>query len=200
MEKIFEHLHHEGVTQNQILEAIGNIPEVPGMLSLLQYLRRPDCEVIILSDSNSVFISTWLEKYHLLDAIKQVYTNPAHFDASGQLHVNKFHNQNWCTLSSVNMCKGHILDTHINSRKAGGVIFTGIVYVGDGHNDFCPSLRLSAGDHVFVRYGFSLEKMIKDKSPEHGEVKASIHMWRTGDDILHVIKSSIIKDGNTGSG
>ena len=38
--------------------------------------------------------------------------------------------------------------------------FSFIAYVGDGGNDFCPALRLSPADFVFVREGFSLQKKI----------------------------------------
>ena len=46
--------------------------------------------------------------------------------------------QETCTLSTKNLCKGQIMEDYVQSC---GKRFSFICYVGDGGNDFCPSLR-----------------------------------------------------------
>ena len=53
-----------------------------------------------------------------------------------------------------------------------GKSFTHICYVGDGKNDFCPSLRLAEEDVTCVREGYSLQKYIENKMEGEGyEIK-----------------------------
>ena len=57
------------------------------------------------------------------------------------------------------MCKGDVLEKHIkeHSRKIDSV-----VYVGDGSNDFCPTLRLKDRDYVAIREGYKLHHAVKE--------------------------------------
>ena len=124
----------------------------------------------------------------LLDAVDRVYTNPAHYNDAGSLHIDMFHLQDWCELSSKNLCKGHILETYITERAAQGITFSTVAYVGDGKNDLCPSLRLSEKDLIFARKGFALMKHVSEMQAERDErLKAKVHFWESGDDILNVI-------------
>jgi hypothetical protein len=99
-----------------------------------------------------------------------------------------YHLQDFCKLSTKNLCKGHILDLYVAERAAVGVTFSQIAYVGDGRNDLCPSLRLSEKDLIFPREGFLLDKLIRDmQNQEDLRLKAKIHTWKTGSDIMRVI-------------
>jgi hypothetical protein len=71
-----------------------------------------------------------------------------------------------------------------------------VYYVGDGHNDLCPALRLSTKDLLFVRKGFGLEKILNGKMKVKGrpaieevgkEIKAKTTFW----DNAHVIRDII---------
>ncbi|XP_063229859.1 probable phosphatase phospho1 isoform X3 [Bacillus rossius redtenbacheri] len=189
MGEVFKILHASSITPAQIKAAVRAIPAVPHLDDLLRYLRENDCEVVVISDSNSVFIEEWLRGSSLDATVRRVFTNPAHFSEDGLLHISMHHLQDWCKLSSKNLCKGHILERYIEGRRAEGVSFPRVSYVGDGRNDLCPSLRLSADDLVFPRIGFALHKAIEK---QEAALEASVHPWRDGSDIMNVV-SQILK-------
>ena len=167
-----------------------------GMQQLLDFTSAdPVFEHVIISDSNSVFIDAIL-KEHKLAPLFQVFTNPARFDEQGCLHVDMYHRQDWCHLSTVNLCKGHILKEFIRDRQAeGGVSFNHIVYVGDGFNDLCPGLQLRPSvDALMPRVDFKLFKVLKninenDDPVPKSHLKASVLPWTSGLDILNHVKS-----------
>jgi len=90
-------------------------------------------------------------------------------------------------MSSVNMCKGHILDEHCQNSD---VKYDLVAYVGDGGNDFCPTLRLQHTDLVFPRRCFSLESRI---AKGRDKVAARVACWDTGFDIMNVLKEVVTK-------
>lgn len=197
MQEIFRLLHRDGVTPAQIRDAIVGIPAAPGMDTLLRQLKQNRAEVIIVSDSNSVFINDWLSYMNLEDTVTQVFTNPAHYDDAGFLHLQMYHLQDWCELSSKNLCKGHILESYITERAAQGIAFSKVAYVGDGKNDLCPSLRLSDNDLIFAREGFALVKRIREMQQDRDErLKAKVHVWESGGDIFNVISDSLLECSN----
>jgi len=85
------------------------------------------------------------------------------------------------------MCKGHILDEHCQNSD---VKYDLVAYVGDGGNDFCPTLRLQHTDLVFPRRCFSLESHI---AKGRDKVAARVACWDTGFDIMNVLKEVVTK-------
>ena len=113
MGAIFANLHDQGVDQQQLLKCVEEIPITDGMKELLQHASQKGHECIIISDSNSKFINQILQRYNLEECVSVVYTNPASFDENGILTIEKYHTQNWCDMSTVNLCKGNVLEQHI---------------------------------------------------------------------------------------
>ena len=185
MGSIFQYLHENGTTPEDILQCMTEIKFTEGMKDLLRYLNRDNFHVIIISDSNSVFISHIMQKAGLNGVIDETYTNPAQFSDSGCLKLDYYHLQDWCSLSTKNLCKGHILEDHIRRQASQGVHYKTVAYVGDGSNDLCPGLKLRAEDLLFPRIGFSLCKKLKGHSRE---LKAQVLPWKTGGEILDVLK------------
>jgi len=68
--------------------------------------------------------------------------------------------------------------------------------VGDGKNDFCPSLRLSTGDVTCVREGFSLEKYIPQMEDKGHKIKAEILHWSSAEQILARIKEKAARSSS----
>lgn len=101
--------------------------------------------------------------------------------------MERFHEQNWCQLSARNLCKGHVLKEYIAKRGAEGVKFNHVNYVGDGSNDLCPSLKLSAVDRVFPRVGYPLHKLCAAKL-ETKELQARMFPFKSGDDIWKILR------------
>lgn len=93
MQKIFELLHQNGISYEKINDAVKNIPATKGLGDLLKALYKADCDIIIISDSNSVFINEWLEANQLKNTINKVFTNPAHYDREGLLNIQMYHLQ-----------------------------------------------------------------------------------------------------------
>ena len=65
--------------------------------------------------------------------------------------------------------------------------YQGVLYLGDGLNDLCPSEISTA---VFPRRGFSLERAIEAQA-----LNAEVLVWESGLEVLAWIKERI-KTGN----
>lgn len=194
MSEIFKLLHQHKVSKDTIIRAMQKLTPTPKMSEFLSWLKEEGHEIIIISDSNSVFISEWLHHRNLHECVKKVFTNPATFEENGLLSIAPYHDQEWCKLSTRNLCKGHILETYINERQAEGEEFEAVVYIGDGQNDFCPALKLNENDFLFPRSGFNLERLINnppsDLLYEGKRVKGKVHSWVSALEIKEVLQSS----------
>ncbi|XP_012235576.1 pyridoxal phosphate phosphatase PHOSPHO2 [Linepithema humile] len=182
MDKIFELLHENSINAQQIENAIVNIPPVPGMEMLLNSLRDNGHEIIIISDSNSIFIDCWLKSKNLEHVVSRIFTNPARYDDDGRMRVNRYHTQRTCELSTVNLCKGQVLMDYVRERREQGKHFDKIVYAGDGKNDLCPVLRLSQTDLACPRKTYALIEAL-NKLPRDTSTKAKIVPWENGRDL-----------------
>lgn len=184
MSKIFELLHQNSIGLKEIESSIINIPPTPGFDVLLKLLHSLGYEIIIISDSNSLLIDMWLKSRKLDNLITKVFTNPAHVSDDGMIKIKMYHVQDFCELSMINLCKGHILENYIKERLEAGIHFKRIAYVGDGKNDLCPVLRLSENDLAFPRMNYPLLKKLNEyKTNETHKVKATIIPWSKGSDI-----------------
>ncbi|KAK2146398.1 hypothetical protein LSH36_611g03012 [Paralvinella palmiformis] len=190
MAAIFKYLHENQTTSIDIEQCMLEIPFVDGMKELFSYLDCDLFDVIIVSDSNSVFIDFILRGAQLHTVVHTVYTNPAYFNEEDCLKLDFYHTQDWCDLSTVNLCKGHILESHIKNQKKKGILYDIVAFVGDGTNDLCPCLRLkNVHDLIFPRVGFSLIKKIEDPQVE-SSVVGKVIPWRSGFDIISALKQA----------
>ncbi|KAK8732642.1 hypothetical protein OTU49_006862, partial [Cherax quadricarinatus] len=108
MGEVFKFLYKNGVTKERIFNCLKEIKLTDGMKELLTGVPRDLTEFIIISDGNSVFIDHILKSCGLRDLFSELFTNPAQFDDNGCLHIQMYHLQDWCTLSTKNLCKGDI--------------------------------------------------------------------------------------------
>ena len=131
-------------------------------------------------------INHMLETTGLQSVFSKIYTNPSSFDNSGCLQLSPYHRQDWCDMSPANMCKGHILDEHCRHSD---VQYDIVAFVGDGENDFCPTVRLRKTDIVFPRQNFPLDEHI---TRSRGKVAGMVRSWSTGFDILNVLKEVVM--------
>jgi len=185
MAEVFKLLHENQVNKSEILSMMASLKYSPGMDVLLKTsVEKYNAKIIIISDSNSVFINHILEIRGIKNLVDVVFTNPAEWDGD-LLQIKPYHHQTDCDLSEANLCKGRILDEYINSQP---VKFPFVTYVGDGGNDFCPGLRLKENDLMCVRKGYSLEKKIPKMKEKRGlEIKSEILYWTSGEEILNRI-------------
>ncbi|XP_070566724.1 pyridoxal phosphate phosphatase PHOSPHO2-like isoform X2 [Ptychodera flava] len=191
--EILNFMHSLGITPKQIVDCIKEMSFTPGMKELLRYQSEHDnIDCIILSDSNAVFIDACLEGENLRESVKHVITNPSQFDDSGCLKIKHYHSHD-CPLNSCpkNLCKRRALREYIQGQEQGGVHYSHICYVGDGSNDFCPSLTLHEKDFVFPRIGHSLINKIKRQKNEGKVFRAKVIPWKSGDKIVKTLKTLI---------
>lgn len=206
MQAIFKLLHANAVRRNDMFAAIENIPEVNGMKDLIRRLyETQDTDVIVVSDSNSQFIGHWCRHNGITEYVKDVFTNPAEFDADEVLKIQPYHHQTTCSLSSVNLCKGSILETYLQEQqKSNGVAYKKIFYVGDGNNDLCPILRLAEDDVGCARKGYRLQKELQslksnampdaadeDPKTDGRSVDPEIFVWNDGNELAEFIMNKI---------
>lgn len=182
MDRIFGLLHENSIDAQQIENAIVNIPPVPGMDTLLYTLFALGHEIVIISDSNSIFIDCWLKSKYLDHIVTRIFTNPARYNSDGRMQVDRYHTQHSCELSSVNLCKGQVLMDYVRERRDQGKHFDKVVYVGDGKNDLCPVLRLSQTDVACPRKTYPLIEAL-NKLPRNASMKAKIVPWENGGDL-----------------
>lgn len=187
MGAIFKYLHQNKVSATQIQDCVRELQFVEGVTELLDHLKGEQYESVIISDANSVFIDCILKQQGRDEVFSKVFTNPAWFNEDGCLMIKKYHVQDWCNLSTINLCKGHILESHIQDREQQGIHYSTVAYIGDGTNDLCPSLKLRPQDLVFPREGFSLIKKIKEL--ENDTLKAKVIPWRSGIDIMKALEN-----------
>ncbi|KAH8387440.1 hypothetical protein KR093_007115, partial [Drosophila rubida] len=185
MSEVFRLLHVQQVSEARIRDTIRCIPEVPGFVRLIKHLKqRLHFDLIIISDSNSVFIDEWLRAHNLCDCFDAIFTNPAHFDEHGQLQVRPHHRQTDCKLSASNLCKGRVLEHFVIEQDLRfNIRYDHVFYIGDGNNDICPVLRQRACDFACARQGFAMERHLL-KNRHKLKLRANLLIWRSGFELL----------------
>lgn len=190
MGEAFKLLYKDKIDKTSIHKTIIEIPETKGMCKLFRALHNDfNYDIIIISDSNSIFIQDWLEAHALTGCVKEVFTNPAHYDDNGLLLIEPYQYQFECKLCSRNLCKGAVMKKYIESAEKLGTEYVRVIYAGDGSNDFCPMIKLRAADVAFPRLGFKIMNRIeKHKDDPELTVKAVLKPWTDGCDILKTVR------------
>jgi pyridoxal phosphate phosphatase PHOSPHO2 len=193
MNSVFDLLHKDfNIKKDDFIKCLHQIKIDDEMKQLISNLSLNNYKIIIISDSNSIFIEEILRANNLLDIFQfqhnKIFTNSAQFDDNQKLIVKPFNEtvdiDNVCKsgICATNMCKGTILQhylktTFINEQNEK------IIYVGDGHNDYCPGLFLTQNDSFLVRNKYSLQKMLFKDKQRLDRIKANILYWDTAKDI-----------------
>lgn len=171
----------EGYCKTDVLRCLHDIKMDPILISVLQKLyssQNPSFKLVIASDSNTIFIDEILKANGIEEGtFDLVYTNAAIWTATDTIQVEPYQSvssPHQCPRSCpANMCKTSILQ---RARKVLDLEYGKkyqTVYVGDGGNDYCPSLSLSASDLVLVRDGFALHKLIENTASHESERQSS---------------------------
>jgi pyridoxal phosphate phosphatase PHOSPHO2 len=100
----------------------------------------PPVEFKILSDANTEYIQLINSANEISSCFTETITNYAHWDEQGRLHIKAYQDENephQCKHCPVNLCKGKELKKMLARKK-----FEHVIYIGDGHGDYCPCLHL----------------------------------------------------------
>eukprot|EP00040_Diaphanoeca_grandis_P023347 m.126946 g.126946 ORF g.126946 m.126946 type:complete len:256 (+) comp29230_c0_seq1:109-876(+) len=193
MNSCFNQLHNTGVTKQDFERCLKQVPVDADMLEAAKLASSHNCSVKIVSDANTFFIDTILPHHGLETVFDQIITNTARFerpdnvDDPGPLRVDPFvptdkpHGCQRCT--SVNMCKGSIINELIITNN-----YDRVFYVGDGSNDFCAGVNLRACDFILARKDFSLHKqLVKDSE----SLVCSKFIWSNGKEVFDFLKQNL---------
>ncbi|KAI1317907.1 hypothetical protein EDD11_007569 [Mortierella claussenii] len=193
--------HDQGGSHQQVIEALSKAPMDVHMIEACQLLYNSGWTLVILSDSNVVYIEEILKHYGIRHLFSTIITNPAFFDDQGRLHIHRLipadAPPHGCTTGtcSVNICKGQEVDNILVSlcQQEGqpiGASSLRMLYVGDGQNDYCPALRMTSGqDLYFVRRGRSLERLLTKYIGAKEAIRARIVYWDSAGDILGTLQA-----------
>ncbi|CAH1724894.1 probable phosphatase phospho2 [Aphis gossypii] len=181
MQRIFDVLKTNEILAEQIINVVTSMRPNYGMPKLMRALNENNFDVIVASDSNSLFIYNWLKHNKLTDVVSCIYTNPATI-VDNTIKIEPYTVQTKCEWCNTNMCKGAIVEEHVlNINKK----YDKVLYFGDGHNDLCPVLKLTKNDIVFPRLGYILDNLLKTHT-----TPAKVMPWCSGEYIYEFLKST----------
>ncbi|KAM6583395.1 hypothetical protein CsatB_010397 [Cannabis sativa] len=191
MDRMMLELHSQGKTPSDIAECLHKAPIHPRIVAAIKSAHTLGCDLRIISDANQFFIEKILEHHDLLGCFSQIDTNRTVIDEEKRLRIFPYHDLSSphdCNLCPSNMCKGLVIDQiRAFAAESGRRRF---IYLGDGSGDYCPTLRLSKGDHVMPRKNYPLWKRICSNQTL---IKAEIHEWSNGEELekilLHLINT-----------
>ncbi|KAL8040331.1 hypothetical protein ABFX02_10G090500 [Erythranthe guttata] len=192
MDRMLEELHIRGKTIEEISDCLKSMPLHPHVIEAIKSAHALGCDLKIVSDSNMFYIKTILEHHGIYECFSEITTNPSVVD-NRRLRISPFSpSPHGCDLCPPNLCKGRVLD-----RIQASTIESGrkrrLIYVGDGMNDFCPTLKLVERDCVMPRKNFPLWNRIM-KNPQL--VRAKIHEWGKGEDLARIMLELITNESH----
>lgn len=181
MQQVFNVLKNIKISAEQVVDAVSLMNSIQGMPKLMRALKKSNIDIIVASDSNTLFIHYWLKFNKLSDIVSCVFTNPAKIE-DGLIEIKPYTEQTTCNQCQKNMCKGLIVKEYVSKTDNK---FNKIFYFGDGSNDLCPVLKLTQNDIAFPRLGYALENLLKSHITQ-----AKVIPWCTGEDAYEYLKSS----------
>ncbi|KAJ7963185.1 Inorganic pyrophosphatase [Quillaja saponaria] len=185
MDRMMKELHSEGKTMDDIVEVLKQTPMHHRIAPAIEAAHALGCDLRILSDANMFFLETIVKHHGLDDYFSEIDANPSYVNEEGRLRISPYHNfvtsPHGCSLCPPNMCKGVVLE---RIQRSVGKEGKRIIYLGDGSNDYCPSLKLKESDYVMPRKNFTLFKLISENP---SLVKAEIHGWSDGEELERVL-------------
>lgn len=190
MQEIFHQLHKYNIKENDYIKNMQEMPITSGFSHLIHYLSSlPNSHLIIVSDSNLVFIKTILKHNHLDHAFKDIFTNPAYFNSDHCLTVEQY-GQQTCSTCPSNMCKREIVEKYLRTKFSERIP---VLFIGDGHNDVCAAKFLKKGDLVCARSGYRMAKELKQQESQGKKLEAEFFEWNDGKQIEDFVRDHWLK-------
>ncbi|KAJ3030240.1 hypothetical protein HK097_005649 [Rhizophlyctis rosea] len=159
------------------------------MIEALKILAKAGSDIIIISDSNSIYIEQLLEVkiVHCISPICLVdFDETRQFIRRNTTYESEF-------LRCADTEKGLLMRSVAKGKELLDYIamngeYERLVYVGDGRNDFCPSTKLSSRDLVLPRTNRSFANLLKDIIYRE-QIVAQVEEWDTAEDLREIFKN-----------
>lgn len=194
MQEGFDALCKEGVLPEEIMKGQREIPVIKGMVKFLRTVgNRGDCQVVISSDSNIMFINSILQKHKLEKCVSTIYSNPVERDPqnNGRLVYQPHHKSHPCQTCPKNMCKREVLRKLLDTQTTKGITYDRIFVVGDGENDHCQCVLLRSQDYIMPRVGFPLHDIVSEMKKVKNSPSPGVLPWIDGDQTLSLALNAI---------
>eukprot|EP00828_Plagiopyla_frontata_P021023 TRINITY_DN2712_c0_g1_i1.p1 TRINITY_DN2712_c0_g1~~TRINITY_DN2712_c0_g1_i1.p1 ORF type:complete len:164 (-),score=43.53 TRINITY_DN2712_c0_g1_i1:110-601(-) len=160
------------------------------MKELLEYLKikKDFIDVMIVSDTNNIFLEWFLENNQIQDCINKIYVNPASIEDNSLIQLKALQS-NSCKICPPNFCKSLCIKEFIDEQLKKQINYDIKMYAGDGENDFCPMGNLESQDYAFPRKGYKVESKIHESKENEIAIKAKIQYWNDGVDLKQFIEN-----------
>lgn len=194
MQRGFDALCEEGVSPEEILKGQRELPVIQGMPKFIRTIgNRPDCQLVISSDSNIMFINSLLQKHKLEKSVSAVFSNPVERDPQrkDRLVYHPHHKSHSCQTCPENMCKREVLRKLLEAQKEKGITYERIFVVGDGVNDHCQCVLLRSQDFIMPRMGYPLHDITKESRHVKNITSPGVLPWIDGEQVLSLTLNAI---------
>ncbi|KAL3631980.1 Inorganic pyrophosphatase 1 [Castilleja foliolosa] len=189
MDVMMRELHAQGKNIEEIKNVLKRVPIHPRIVPAIKSAYALGCDLRIVSDANTFFIETIIDHLGIKNCFSEINTNPGYVDDEGHLRIRPFVDFHSCPHTCPpNMCKGMIIERIQESLAKEGE--KRMIYLGDGINDFCPSLKLREGDFMMPRKGFPVWDLICEN---RAILRCDIHEWSDGKDMENIMLRLIEK-------
>ncbi|NXK98500.1 PHOP1 phosphatase, partial [Formicarius rufipectus] len=195
MQRVLAFLGDQGLRVGDFKAIYEKIPLSPGMPELFQFLSKNHelFEIILISDANMFGIEAKLRAAGVHSLFRKIFSNPSSFDKRGYLTLGPYHSHK-CLDCPANMCKRKILTEYLAERAQEEVEFERVFYVGDGANDFCPSVTLTSADVAFPRKGYPMHRMTQEtEQKQPGAFQATVVPWESATEVAQYLQELLKK-------
>lgn len=195
MQRVLKYMGDQGVKMAEFKAVYENIPLSPGMRDLFQFLfkHQDPFEIILISDANMFGIECALKAAGAYPLFRKIFSNPSSFDKRGYFTLGPYHSHS-CQRCPANMCKRKILTEYLAERAQEGVRFGRVFYIGDGANDFCPSVAMKSGDVAFPRKGYPMHQLILEmEKNQPGTYQAAVVPWDSAVEVCRYLQEVLQK-------
>ncbi|KAJ0524329.1 putative inorganic diphosphatase [Helianthus annuus] len=180
IDRMMDALHAQGKTINDFVDRLNKFTIDPQMISAIRSAHELGCEMKVLSNANQFFIETILKNNGVFECFSGIISNPTVVDEEGRLRILPYNGRHFfphgCKHCPPNLCKGIVIDKirESDAKKRG------IIYIGDGKDDFCPVMKLTEEDHLMPKEKLILYYILTlTKLP----VNPKIHAWKDGEQL-----------------
>lgn len=216
---VLSEMQRRGISRDKLLTTLQLLgAEMPyPVVRMLQWAKRKQVDVKVLSDCNTVFIGHILTGAKVHGCITEVITNNAVFEriqvdagpapglttrgagmlggnglsksASHRLVIAPRHGQHMAPHECA-LCPSNLCKGSEVTKIMGSKQYKRIVFCGDGANDICPALSLGTGDVVVARTGHALAGYIQAAAadPSARQLQAQAFFWETHEQLAALVQ------------